>query len=109
MSESTLLPESAILAGANAPTGMPKRLQAVYTDMGVISFRVPDDDVKALKRALLNPAEIAKHAVVEAARRARFQEHMAFLDEFAKTARPGRPSLEIIREAREANNERGGL
>lgn len=91
----------------HAPTGMAKRLQIVYTDMGVISFRVPDDDVAALKRAHLQASEIAQQAVIEAARRARYRERMAFLDAFAKPSK--RRSIDIIREAREAGNERGGL
>lgn len=93
----------------NAPTGMAKRLQSVYIDMGVVSFRASDDDVAVLGRSGLNPAEIAKNAVQEAARRSRFREQMQFLDDFAKRHKPVRPSLEIIREAREAGDERGGL
>ncbi|HLF16781.1 MAG TPA: hypothetical protein VI796_05055 [Candidatus Thermoplasmatota archaeon] len=67
--------------------------------MGVVSFRVSDDDAKALRRAGKKPSEVAKAAVEAEARRAKVEEQMRFLRDFARPSR--KPTLETIREMRE--------
>lgn len=50
---------------------MAKRLHSVYSAMGVVSFRISKEDEAALTHAGRKPAELAKAAVEDEARRAR--------------------------------------
>lgn len=67
--------------------------------MGVISFRVSDDDEAALRRAGVNPGQLAKEHVEAEARRRRAAELVDRLASFGWKA--SRPSEDIIREDRD--------
>lgn len=67
--------------------------------MSVVSVRVPDETVRTLAEAGINPSDVAKEALEREARRLRVLESLKWLEKHAIKGK--RPTGDILREIRD--------
>lgn len=71
-----------------------------YVFMGVISIRLPEESEGFLKEQGIAPGALAKELMEKEVRRLRIRQARQYLESISR--KPTKPSLEILREERDA-------